>query len=268
MSGSSHPDLTDANSMKLSDVQTKLANDPNNANYLKVQSECEAYITLLRESIGEPEKPEVRPEPQPEPKWSRENHPAFKAKAGNTAATKVSDESSSNNVNYQVGQKIEAKWEDKKFYHATIISSSGSMSKPQFVVKFHIDNSTQTVTNLSDIRPLADRKRKADDVLVPPPPPPSKPGVISAPANIDQNLANQARQEPSKVSDGPMRPAKAPKKLEKTKELNKRQTGWQAFVGKQGKVKESQFRTPDRPNARGQSTLFVNPKHQFTNLSL
>ncbi|KAI9709802.1 MAG: hypothetical protein M1828_002369 [Chrysothrix sp. TS-e1954] len=242
---------------QLADVKAKLQNDPTNANYLDVKAQCEALIQMLLENIGDQGQPapEPEPEPEPEPKWSKEKHPAFQIKAGQGVSTGGNGETlATTPVSYQVGQKVEAKWEDRKFYHATIISSSGSASKPQLVVRFQIDNTTQTITNLSDLRPIADRKRKADssaDAIAPPPPPPAKPGVITAAANIDQTLANQAKKEPSKVSDGPTRPAKAPKKLQKSKELNGRKDSWQSWQGKGGKKsKESQFRTSDKPNAR------------------
>lgn len=63
---------------------------------------------------------------------------------------------------------------------------------------------------------------------------------------------------PSLVSDGPVRPAKIPRKVKANKELEAGKNNWQDFStkGKQGKVakKESMFRTPDGVNARGQSS--------------
>ena len=81
--------------------------------------------------------------------------------------------------------------------------------------------------------------------------------MISAAANIDPALASQAKKEPSKVSDGPTRPAKVPRKVKANKELEAGKNKWQEFAtkGKTGKVakKESMFRTPDGVNARGES---------------
>jgi len=78
--------------------------------------------------------------------------------------------------------------------------------------------------------------------------------VISAAADINPALANQAKKEPSKVSDGPVRPAKLPRKVKANKELEAGKSKWQDFStkGKIGKVakKESMFRTPDGVNAR------------------
>ena len=58
---------------------------------------------------------------------------------------------------------------------------------------------------LTQIRPSHLRKQTSD--------------VISAAADIDPTLASQARKEPSKVSDGPTRPAKVPRKVKANKGL-------------------------------------------------
>lgn len=57
------------------------------------------------------------------------------------------------------------------------------------------------------------------------------------------------------VSDGPVRPAKVPKKLSNTKALVKKRNNWQAFqteskIGKKMN-KPSMFRIGDGANARG-----------------
>ena len=49
--------------------------------------------------------------------------------------------------------------------------------------------------------------------------PVAKSGVVPAAADIDPSLANPARKEPSKVSDGPTRPAKVPRMVRADKEL-------------------------------------------------
>lgn len=84
---------------------------------------------------------------------------------------------------------------------------------------------------------------------------PTNSNVISAAADIDPALASQAKKEPSKVSDGPTRPAKVPRKVKANKELEAGKSKWQDFAskGKFGKStkKDSMFRTPDGVNARG-----------------
>jgi survival-of-motor-neuron-related-splicing factor 30 len=74
---------------------------------------------------------------------------------------------------------------------------------------------------------------------------------------VDTTLVQ--KKEPSKVSDGPTRLAPEPKKLKGNRVLEKGKSNWQDFqkVGpKKGAAggsklgKDSQFRTPDNPNAR------------------
>ena len=118
---------------------------------------------------------------------------------------------------------------------------------------------TTETLSVKDIKPMSadSKKRKADGMpgASSLPAPPSNPNVISAAANVDPALASQARQEPSKVSDGPPRPAKVPRKVKAGKELEAGKSKWQDFStkGKMGKVakKDSMFRTPDGVNARG-----------------
>jgi len=78
--------------------------------------------------------------------------------------------------------------------------------------------------------------------------------IISAAADIDEELAQQSKKESSKVSDGPSRPAKAAKKIKNKTELEAGKTKWQDFAtkGKFGKAtrKESMFRTPEGVNGR------------------
>lgn len=113
--------------------------------------------------------------------------------------------------------------------------------------------------------PVDSKKRKADATPATPATPtfPGPSNVISAAANINHELASQARKEPSKVSDGPTRPAKVPKKIKANKELEAGKNKWQEFSakGKSGKVakKDSMFRTGESVNARGQSHPCTNP---------
>lgn len=53
--------------------------------------------------------------------------------------------------------------------------------------------------------------------------------VVSAAASIDPALASQARKEPSKVSDGPPKPAKIPRKVKTNKELEAGESKWNEF---------------------------------------
>jgi len=157
-----------------------------------------------------------------------------------------------------VNDAVMAKWKsgDKAFYPARITSITGSSSKPVYIVTFKGYTATETLSS-NDIKPLSnEKKRKADGNPVGPPTPlvPSRSGVISAAANIDPTLASQAKREPSKVSDGPIRPPKVPRKVKANKELEAGKSKWQDFTtkGKIGKVakKDSMFRTPDGVNAR------------------
>ena len=156
---------------------------------------------------------------------------------------------------------MSARWKsgDGLFYPARITSITGSTSKPVYIVTFKNYATTDTLS-AKDIKPLSgdSKKRKADGMpgasLIPTPP--ANPNVISAAADVDLALANQARQDlPSKVSDGPPRPAKVPRKVKAGKELEAGKSKWQDFntKGKLSKVakKESMFRTPEGVNARG-----------------
>jgi survival-of-motor-neuron-related-splicing factor 30 len=160
-----------------------------------------------------------------------------------------------------------AKWKsgDKAFYPAKITSITGSSSKPVYIVTFKAYGSTETLF-AHDIKPTSTNsslKRKADGTPVSQSPitsssstPQQSSSVISAAANIDQNLASQVRKEPSKAGDGPARPEKIPRKVKANKELEAGKNKWQEFAskGKFGKAagkKESMFRTPDGVNARG-----------------
>lgn len=154
-----------------------------------------------------------------------------------------------------------ARWKsgDKAFHPARITSITGSSSKPVYIVTFKGYTVTETLS-AHDLKPISnDKKRKADGNPAAPslPSAPTSSGVISAAASIDPTLASQAKREPSKVSDGPIRPAKVPRKVKANKELEAGKSKWQDFTtkGKIGKVakKESMFRTPDGVNARGES---------------
>ena len=159
-----------------------------------------------------------------------------------------------------MNDNVLAKWKsgDKTFYPARITSITGSSSKPVYIVTFRNYSTTETLS-AHEIKPVSNdsKKRKADGPSGLPTTPsvPSNTNVISAAANVDPALAMQAKREPSKVSDGPIRPAKVPRKVKANKELEAGKSKWQEFAmkGKGGKVakKDSMFRTPDGVNARG-----------------
>ena len=171
-------------------------------------------------------------------------------------------------TSFSVNDNVLAKWVsgDKSFYPARITSITGSSSKPVYIVTFKSYSTTETLS-AHDIKPISSesRKRKADGTPGTPTTPtlPTKSNVISAAADIDPDLASQAKKEPSKVSDGPTRPAKVPRKVKANKELEAGKSKWQDFSskGKVGKVakKDSMFRTPDGVNARGMSPRLVDP---------
>lgn len=185
-------------------------------------------------------------------KWSRENHPAFKK---NTPTTADEPETP---TSFRVNDTVLAKWHsgDKGFYPARITSITGSSTAPVYIVKFKSYDTTETL-RAKDIKPIVNpNKRKADGtpVVASIPPPPANTNVISAAADINPELAQQTKREPSKVSDGPVRPAKVPKKIKANKELEAGKNKWQDFAakGKFGKAakKESMFRTPEGVNGR------------------
>lgn len=151
-----------------------------------------------------------------------------------------------------------AKWHsgDKGFYPARITSITGSSTAPIYIVRFKNYDTTETL-RVKDIKPIVNpNKRKADGtpVVNAIPSPPRQPNVISAAANINENLAQQTKREPSKVSDGPIRLAKVPKKIKANKELEAGKNKWQDFAtkGKFGKStkRDSMFRTPEGVNGR------------------
>lgn len=242
-----------------------MQNDPGNEELQSLKNELEEVITLTESAIAEL-KPAAAPvsekttSPQPvKEKWSKENHPAYQAGYRKTEPEPTVEESQTP-VSFKVNDTVSARWKsgDGSFYPARITSITGSTSKPVYIVTFKSYATTETLS-AKDIKPISgdSRKRKADGTPVTSsfPNPPSNPNVISAAANVDPALASQARQEPSKVSDGPARPAKVPRKFKAQKELEAGKSKWQDFTtkGKMGKTgkKESMFRTPEGVNARG-----------------
>ena len=254
-----------------------LKDDPENAELLALKSELDDAIGLLNETLAElkptkaPPKPKSPSPPPVQEKWSRENHPAFKK-----PAPPEEKEPDQGPVNYKVNDNVMAKWVtgDKGFYPARITSITGSSTDPIYIVKFKSYDTTEQLRS-RDMRPVA-QKRKADSTptngTTPFSAPPqtsaasastasastsSNPGVISAAANIDLELAQKSR-EAALGNAGEAKP-KA-KKIKATKELEAGKSKWQEFntkskFAKTSKKKDSMFRTPEGVHGRG-SSLF------------
>lgn len=246
---------------QLETIQLGLQNDPDNGELQSLKQEIEEVITLTESAIAElklasapaPAKPSAPPVKE---KWSKENHPAYQA---GYKKPEAEPEESQNPTSFQVNDTVSAMWKsgDRGFYTARITSITGSKHDPVYIVKFQKYGNTETLKS-KDIRPLSveAKKRKADGISgssIPLAPHPN-PGIISAAASVDPTLAQQAKKEPSKVSDGPIRPAKIPRKVKANKELEAGKQSWQAFAakGKGAKIakKDSMFRTGESVNAR------------------
>ncbi|KAL2433713.1 hypothetical protein ABEF95_009575 [Exophiala dermatitidis] len=248
--------------LQLETVQLSLQSDPDNSELQSLKSELEEVISLTEAAIAEL-KPASAPESTTPPaqspakeKWSKENHPAYQA---GYRKPEVETEEPSAPVTFSVNDTVMARWKsgDGGFYPARITSITGSSSDPVYIVIFKNYGNTETL-KAKDIKPLSNeaKKRKADGISgsSTPVPPSSNPSVISAAASVDPALAQQARREPSKVSDGPVRPAKIPRKVKANKELEAGKAKWQDFASKTktGKFikKESMFRTGESVKAR------------------
>lgn len=242
--------------VQLETVQLGLQADPENLELQELKTELEQVISLTEATIAELKPVSVptaisKKQAPAKEKWSRENHPAFKK------STTAADEDVPSS--FKVNDTVLAKWHsgDKGFYPARITSITGSSTAPVYIVKFRSYNATETL-RAKDIKPIINpNKRKADGTPVAAPNilSPSLPSnVISAAADINPELAQQTKREPSKVSDGPVRPPKVPKKFKANKELEAGKSKWQEFAtkGKFGKTakKESMFRTPEGVHGR------------------
>jgi len=227
-----------------------------------LKTELEEGIVALEETLVSirqaqaPQNKQATPEPE---KWSKANHPAFQPGYKRVGAPAEPVEETPAPAELRVNDTVMAKWVtgDKAFYAARIISITGSKADPIYTVSFKSYGNSETVRS-QDIRAIASesKKRKADSTVPTPSTPttPNSSNVISAAANINPDLV---RKEPSKVSDGPARPAKAAKKIQATKVLEAGKNKWQDFSakGKMGKAvkKESMFRTGEGMTARGES---------------
>jgi survival-of-motor-neuron-related-splicing factor 30 len=200
-------------------------------------------------------------------KFSMENHPAFTGVKASTAQTPAPEITP---TTFKVNDMVMAKWinGDRQFYKAKITMVTGSASAPKFRVKFPDYNDTDEGLSLADIKPLdVSKKRKAEELLVSTPAQvnTSTNNVTTPTANTDLSLAVPARPEPSMVSDGPPKPAKVPRKIANKKVVDSHKANWKNFQAKGAKKhapkKESMFRTPDLPNARGKLHLPILPVH-------
>ncbi|TVY56367.1 Splicing factor spf30, partial [Lachnellula suecica] len=237
--------------------------DPDNADFQELKAEVERQIAgyeneIARLSASQLAAASKKPsEPAVKEKWSKENHPAYKK------ATLVEEVDTPRS--FAVNDLVLAKWRsgDKGFYPARITSMTGSSTAPVYIVKFRdYEDTTETLRD-HDIKPIINpNKRKADGTPVAPSiPSPTvnsnvSANVISAAADINKELAQQTKREPSMVGDGPARPAKVAKKIKAKKELEAGKHKWQDFAAKgpklggKGAKKESMFRTPEGVNGR------------------
>ena len=254
--------------LQLETVQLSLQNDPENNELQSLKQELEEVISLTKSAIAElkpasvPAPAAKSSQPPATEKWSKEKHPAYQA---GYRKPEIESEDLIASAQFAVNDTVSARWKsgDGGFYTARITSITGSSSDPVYIVAFKNYGNAETLRS-KDIKPLATdpKKRKADGISgsTTPIPPASNPNVISAAANVDPALAQQARREPSKVSDGPIRPAKIPRKVKANKELEAGKNKWQDFAakgkgGKSGK-KDSMFRTGESVNARGNAVLY------------
>ncbi|KAJ5925017.1 hypothetical protein N7454_007656 [Penicillium verhagenii] len=245
--------------LQLETIQSSLQVDPDNTELQSLKTELEELITLTETAIAElaPAAPIASKPQQPTSK-----NTAYK-ESGHEKPVADHDEPAQVQVSFAVNDNVLARWVsgDNVFYPARITSITGSSSNPVYLVSFKSYNTVENLT-AKDIRPVSgtdSRKRKADGTpgssASPSPAPQSHVNVISAAADINPALANQARNDPSKATDGPARPAKAARKVKATKELEAGKNKWQDFAAKtKGKSKigkkESMFRTGDGVNAR------------------
>ncbi|RHZ43832.1 tudor domain-containing protein [Aspergillus thermomutatus] len=256
--------MADVAALEAEVKEFKLQVDPDNTELQSLKTELEELINLTETSIAElkpsaPPATAAKPSPPPgKEKWSKENHPAYQS--GYRKPTVETPEEAPAPVTFSVNDHVLARWVsgDNSFYPARITSITGSSSNPVYLVSF---KSYGTVESLAakDIRPISNgdsRKRKADgssgySSSQTPAPQPLHSSVISAAADINPTLANQARKDPSKVGDGPARPSKVARKVKANRELEAGKMKWKDFASKSklGR-KESMFRTGEGVNAR------------------
>ena len=229
---------------KLAELEAKRKDDPQNQTNISRAKELEEFIKLLREELGHDvtEEETAKESTQPNPPPNNHGKPDSVQKP----------------IVYNLKDKVLAKWSsgDRGFYPAVVTSISGSSVHPQYVVRFDIDGTMETISDLAKLKPhpVENKKRKADTLSDET----SKiPGVISAPANIDPNLASKARKDAATANDASHQFKKSHRQIQPNKQLEGNKANWQKFQ-KHGKTpkagkKESQFRTGDGFNARGES---------------
>ncbi|KAF2716842.1 hypothetical protein K431DRAFT_169839 [Polychaeton citri CBS 116435] len=266
-------------------VDEHLASHPDDQEYLVERADTLANIDREKETIARlgaaaitaatstspppsPPLPSVVDAPPPPPKYDMSKHPKFQKQAEEVPPpppVPVEDAP----VTFSVKDRVMAQWsEDRQWYYATVMSKTGSSANPVYTVKFR-DYDTTEQRSQHQVRPFhAEKKRKAEESVEEPELQiPTAPittihngTVISAEPAIDYSALQ--KKEPSKVSDGPSRSNPEPKKLKGKKALDRNQNSWLNF-SKSGpkrkdgssadgfKKKESMFRTPDLPNAKG-----------------
>lgn len=236
-------------------VISSLQADPDNTELASLKSELDELISLTETAIAEEKAAQHAAPPKSGVQENRFKNNGFKK-------TDPEEVTPSTNIHsFAVNDNVLARWisGDHGFYPARITSVTGSSSNPVYLVSFKSYAAVENLTS-KDLRPISSsdsRKRKADGTSgSSASPSPALPGVISAAADINPALATQARRESSLATDGPNRPAKAPRKVKANKELEEGKNKWKDFAaktkgkGKFGK-KESMFRTGDGVNARG-----------------
>ncbi|KAI5370788.1 Putative Tudor domain-containing protein [Septoria linicola] len=243
--------------------------DPDDADVKADMASFQQQIPVLKSKIAALKTQKVSA-PSPSsggaPKYDMSKHPKFQKPTTDTPPPPPAED---NRASFNVGDTVQAKYSaDKSWYPATIVSKTGSPSDPVYTVKFKgYDEKEQKRKH--EVRAVENKKRKADGTpvapaaaAVPPPPMVTAPvqhgTVISAAPSIDPTLVQ--KREPSKVSDGPTRMPPAPKKLKGNKTLEKSKSSWNdwqksgpkkpAIGGATKLKKDSQFRTPDLPNAK------------------
>ncbi|KAL2866445.1 uncharacterized protein BJX67DRAFT_381964 [Aspergillus lucknowensis] len=246
--------------LQLETVQSSLQVDPDNTELQSLKAELEELINFTETSIAElrPAAPAKASTAPAGPKGSRDD---FATKPSYRPTTLEQSEENSVPASFSVNEHVLARWisGDNSFYPARITSITGSSSNPVYIVSFKSYGTVESLT-AKDLKPISNsdsRKRKADgspgsSSNHSPVPQPPHASVISAAADINPTLANQARKEPSKVSDGPARPSKAARKVKANKELEEGKNKWKDFANKSkyGRKKESMFRTGEGVNAR------------------
>lgn len=246
---------------------------PEDAEVHALKAECiatranlDAQIAALASPVGDDE------DGAGAGKWSKENHPAFRKPAVNSAPLVEEHKAP---TSFKVNDTVLAKYHlDKQFYEARITSVTGSSAAPIYAVNFKGYTGTETV-RAHDLRTMPSaatsaQKRKADgspvasnaSTPIVSTPYSANSGVISAAANIDSDLVKAAKKETTKTLDGADRPAKARKKSSNNKALESAKDNWKSFqnkagTGKAAKVvkKESMFRTGDSHTAKGKFSL-------------